>query len=1086
MKILRCHIENFGTLSDWDIEFQDGLTEICAPNGFGKTTLAVFIKCMFYGLSHKRPKNISGNERKKYEPWQDGPYGGSLDFEYQGTEYRVTRFFGKTAVKDSFSLYDLTNRKESRKFSRDLGNELFQLDDEAFARSTYIPQMMDVMTKTPAAIQSKLSNMVDSTDDLNNFDTALDKLKATRSQFQAYRGNGGIVHRLREQIDELNVEYEKAKKDVVPLEEISRDIVRLSERQEEEQKVVNHLRETIRQAANQKALTMQKKRGEELKAEYLRLEQEVGRLDMVYAQGYPNQHEIAEQRANRIAYDEATAKLSQMTIDGSDMVRATKGQQRFGEAQEFEPLFKQCQNDYQALRELYAKDDARADDAEKERFAILKARFNQGIPAEIELTQIRKSVNELIRLQEKIRQTQLSQADARQLDDLRNFFGENVPDGQVLDDCERTLRENEQLQQERARTVTSDQEDLERLKRTFAHSVPSEEAIHDAQEKCKRIHTLNAKKEVQTTVVQSQGQSAAKKSKAPMLSGILGVLLLLAGIFFFVTSQMSMAAVLTVAGLVALIAAVGLSVKQNSNASEQMVVRGSAISEEENQELFTLQHELNDFILQFYASVTDPEQQLVALLMDRRQFLDLQERHRAQEKRSQELEQRMAENKRRMQEVFEQFFPGEVFQTSFVADLRNRKKAYQDLVQKQKESHREKLILNVAVAFIKFQLIKFFVPYVPTFTVENAQIVLDQLVADVREFNLLNNKFAQRAADEKEDRELIERKENAIHRFLEKYQHDAETASLEEAISALEADFKQYQEAALRVQTYEKERKLQTEKFKQAEESLLAFSRKYFLQEQLLSSEQIEQCAADLIEHESLMISFATAKQQYAAFTEENPDYAKETVDASEVLEDPDVYQTEEKEAQTRLSQTDENLRNLRAERDRLLRSVEKIPGYEDQMTRLVEQQNKALENVALLDKAMAFMQQAKDHLSNSYVGTVERQFVTYVEKFFSRQKDVHVMIDKDLQIKVEEQGMFHEVEYYSAGLTDIFVLCMRFALVDALFEHEKPPLILDDPFVNLDDHHMNYALELLKILAEQYQIVYLVCNTNRAVEIAK
>lgn len=106
---------------------------------------------------------------------------------------------------------------------------------------------------------------------------------------------------------------------------------------------------------------------------------------------------------------------------------------------------------------------------------------------------------------------------------------------------------------------------------------------------------------------------------------------------------------------------------------------------------------------------------------------------------------------------------------------------------------------------------------------------------------------------------------------------------------------------------------------------------------------------------------------------------------------------------------------------------MEKIPGYEDQMTRLVEQQNKALENVALLDKAMAFMQQAKDHLSNSYVGTVERQFVTYVEKFFSRQKDVHVMIDKDLQIKVEEQGMLHEVEYYSGGLTDIFVLCMRF-----------------------------------------------------------
>lgn len=39
MKLIRCHIENFGVLSDFDFVFDDGLTTICQGNGFGKSTL---------------------------------------------------------------------------------------------------------------------------------------------------------------------------------------------------------------------------------------------------------------------------------------------------------------------------------------------------------------------------------------------------------------------------------------------------------------------------------------------------------------------------------------------------------------------------------------------------------------------------------------------------------------------------------------------------------------------------------------------------------------------------------------------------------------------------------------------------------------------------------------------------------------------------------------------------------------------------------------------------------------------------------------------------------------------------------------
>ena len=50
MKLVSCHISGYGSLRDKDIKFDGGLTQICEPNGYGKTTLASFIKAMFYGL----------------------------------------------------------------------------------------------------------------------------------------------------------------------------------------------------------------------------------------------------------------------------------------------------------------------------------------------------------------------------------------------------------------------------------------------------------------------------------------------------------------------------------------------------------------------------------------------------------------------------------------------------------------------------------------------------------------------------------------------------------------------------------------------------------------------------------------------------------------------------------------------------------------------------------------------------------------------------------------------------------------------------------------------------------------------------
>ena len=64
----------------------------------------------------------------------------------------------------------------------------------------------------------------------------------------------------------------------------------------------------------------------------------------------------------------------------------------------------------------------------------------------------------------------------------------------------------------------------------------------------------------------------------------------------------------------------------------------------------------------------------------------------------------------------------------------------------------------------------------------------------------------------------------------------------------------------------------------------------------------------------------------------------------------------------------------------------------------------------------------------------------------------------------------------------DLVLLCMRFALVDALFKDQETFVILDDPFVNLDDLHTAQALELLQTLSSNRQILYLTCHSSRMV----
>ena len=210
MRLLKLHVENFGALQGFDYEFEDGLNVLYRPNGWGKSTLAVFIKAMLYGLPASTKQSLDKNERKKYAPWQGGAWGGSLEIETAAGRFRIERFFGAKEANDTFALYDLDTHLPSNAYSERLGEELFGLDADGFERSSYLSQR-ELDDKPSGSIPAKLGGVLDNADDLSSYEDAMAALDKRR-KFYVMTGGRGAIAELEQEILEKTAELERCRR----------------------------------------------------------------------------------------------------------------------------------------------------------------------------------------------------------------------------------------------------------------------------------------------------------------------------------------------------------------------------------------------------------------------------------------------------------------------------------------------------------------------------------------------------------------------------------------------------------------------------------------------------------------------------------------------------------------------------------------------------------------------------------------------------------------------------------------------------------------------------------------------------------
>ncbi len=967
MKLISLYIENFGGLSRYSLSFEDGLTAIEAENGFGKTTLAEFIRAMFYGFPRKG-KTLDKSRRQKYTPWNGGKFGGNLVFETDGTAYRLERTFGTTPKGDSFAIIDLSTNKKSSRYTENIGLELFGLDADAFERSTYLPQMAETGSLTTDSIRSKLSNLVEDTNDVGNFEKAVAALKAKRSTYVPYRGTGGSVAQAGSRISQLQDQLRRAEDCLPELEACGRNIGKLETEMEQLEADAEQLRRRSQKASESAAIEAAHRQEAAMMSRLAEETENLENLNSRYPMGIPGEEAV---RSAREMLSRLEILKNGQASDPEDL-EAKKflevNQSRFRESLPTREALDSCREDcrnYEALLTEAAGKDLSA--GEKELESRLKPLFDRGLLEKDTLEELAETNRTFREKCHQRKATELSDEERVKKDDLETYFASGLPDEMTLRQKQEELEQLQQLRQEHSRL---------------------EEA--------------------------ASRQPAGNTSPVPMiLLLILGAGATAAGTVLLVKNVFLWGGIALGAGVLTILGGIFAGIRLT-------FAREAARKAEEEQNRIAAKAEKIRKLTQTLAGFTQKystDDMLPAALREirenREQYLALQAKQREIQGKQRLLDAELEALERNLRREL-----GEGDFTDILLNLRLSREQHLELQNQKRQAEEEAAALREKAGELRQKIRSFLAGY-GTETGEDLYGSLTELERTV---------------------DAYRRAEARVRRMKEEeIRHQQTRAETEKALAAFFASYglAAREDISAQLLQFRDDRKDARE-----------------------AAEKIEKMAAELTD-----------------FREENRSRLEESL--PETVEDLEFLREEARRNELRKKEASQLLLQLQQKQRQLRDGADQIPLLRSDLENWQEKKAEDQHSATVLDDTVAFLEQAREELSGSYLGPIRRSFADYLHRLWADQEG-KPLVTQDLEVLLERCGAVRELGYFSAGQADLVMLCMRLALVDALFGEESPCVILDDPFVNLDDAHTKQALELLKELSQNRQILYLTCSSSR------
>lgn len=988
MRLINCYIENFGGLSRYSLTLQPGITVVEEPNGFGKTTLAEFIRAMFYGFP-RASKTLEKNTRKRYQPWQGGRYGGTIIFEHNGKTYRIDRTFGDVPRQDTFALYEAGTHRPSTDFSENIGQELFQLDADSFERSTYLPQLHDRVPLTTASIQAKLGNLVEDTNDINNFDKAVAALRARRSSYIPFRGSGGTVAEAQAHISRLQSDLSNADNLYAALERSQKEAAQLTLTKKQKEGALESIRRDIVQASQAAARESLFQQYESLRG---RQAQDVAALDELtkhYPAGFPTKDELDHLRS---LYDQVLSLNSQIVHTEAD-------------------------RDAEAL------------------IAANTARFAAGVPDDNVFRERQEQYQDLVAAQSALLSARLSPEEEDQLANLEKFFCPGVPDESFFTQFQTQWAQLQQLRSAK-KALGMSPEDAARLSKLevgFAVGLPTAEELAQTQAAIKCITTL-LEENVRLAAAQIQEiRTEPLKKKGvgplPLLLLLLGGAALLGGVLLLVGQAWSWGGIGLGLGTAFILAAAYLNLRHtisnelvaNRQGSLPLSDRDRAHIKTNEQEIAAAEAKALEFLSRYTADNRPLSERFWDVQAHFSDYTALKQKETEIQTRSRSLECEISELESRLAQQLQPYFLKPVAFDEALLTLQSRKAQLEQLRQKKQSADAYATALKETVVLLQEELSAFLRPFCGEVAPENFNKQLAALQRDWDAYERARKLIAERMRQTAQRDKALENCTAAVHAFSQQYSIQLDLRD-RPAFQSLCDDVRRWTELTARVNQ---------------------------------NQTDVEQF---YLEHRSLLQSTSTSE-----------------------VKDLDGLKRAEQHLSHEIASLSQEILEMEQRVQALQVETDRIPEKRDELETWKQKKEDGVRSCALLDQAIHFLYEAREALSHSYLGTIRQSFAGYLHRMTGEDRE-NIIVTPTLDVQIERLGQARESAYFSAGLSDIITLCMRLALVDALFKKAKPFIILDDPFVNLDDAHTEKALKLLENLGADHQILYLICNSSRRI----
>jgi uncharacterized protein YhaN len=167
---------------------------------------------------------------------------------------------------------------------------------------------------------------------------------------------------------------------------------------------------------------------------------------------------------------------------------------------------------------------------------------------------------------------------------------------------------------------------------------------------------------------------------------------------------------------------------------------------------------------------------------------------------------------------------------------------------------------------------------------------------------------------------------------------------------------------------------------------------------------------------------------------------------------------------------------NARARVDANTVDAEQVAGHAERLEAWREQLATLQRRARIYDRTLREIETAEQATMKTATRYLEQHMVGDIDRVTGGRYRRVAVDDRtlDLRLFAPEKGDWVDVTSLSQGTLDLVYLAARLGLVRLVTGDRRPPLIFDDPFVTLDDGRATRALDLLREIAADFQVIYL------------